>query len=218
MKVEANVDEADIGQVKVDQKVTFTVDAFPDDKFKGKVTQIRLNPTVSSNVVTYKVIVEAPNLDLKLMPGLTASISIVTKEVTDVLVVSTKALHFTPDLEVLEKYAPKPPRDQRIPEGSAGYDGAETIKETSTEMASSTQKIANQVNGESMVWVRIDNTIHPKKVKTGLGDGTLIEIQDGLNQGDTIITSSTKTQITSSKTAQAQSPFMPKMPQRNRKN
>lgn len=218
MKVEANVDEADIGQVKVDQKVTFTVDAFPDDKFKGKVTQIRLNPTVSSNVVTYKVIVEAPNLDLKLMPGLTASISIITKEVTDVLVVSTKALHFTPDQDVLEKYAPKPPRDQRIPEGSAGYDGAETINETTTEMASSPQKIAKQVNVESMVWVKTNNTIHPQKVITGLGDGTLIEIQDGLNQGDTIITSSAKTQITSSKTAQAQSPFMPKMPQRNRKN
>ncbi len=218
MKVEANVDEADIGQVKVDQKVTFTVDAFPEDKFEGKVIQIRLNPTVSSNVVTYKVIVEAPNPDLKLMPGLTASINIITKEATGVLVVSTKALHFTPDQDVVEKYIPKPPRNQKIQDENVEFDSAEANKSPSTEMVSSTPKNIKQVNGENMVWVKIDNAIHSKKVKTGLGDGTLIEIQDGLSEGDSVVTSSTKTQITSSKSAQAQSPFMPKMPQRNRKN
>jgi len=218
MKVEANVDEADIGQVMVDQKVNFSVDAFPDDKFEGKITQIRLNPTVSSNVVTYKVIVEAPNPDLKLMPGLTASISIITKEATDVLVISTKALHFTPDQDVIEKFIPKPPSSHTIKDGNIGFDGEKANKRPSTEMDSQTQKTTKQLSSESIVWVKKGNTIQPKMVRTGLGDGTLVEILNGLIQGDSIVISSTKSEITSSSKAQAQSPFMPKMPQRNRKN
>ncbi|MBQ2499725.1 MAG: efflux RND transporter periplasmic adaptor subunit, partial [Bacteroidales bacterium] len=74
MQVEANVDEADIGQVKVDQRVTFTVDAYPEDVFNGKVNQIRMKPTTTSNVVTYTVIIDAPNPEQKLFPGMTASV------------------------------------------------------------------------------------------------------------------------------------------------
>ena len=78
MQVEADVDEADIGQVKVGQRVSFTVDAYPQEEFSGKVTQVRLSPTTTSNVVTYTVIVEAENPDEKLKPGLTATIDIYT--------------------------------------------------------------------------------------------------------------------------------------------
>ena len=97
MQVIANVDEADIGEVTDGQKVTFTVDAFPNDLFNGSVTQVRLKPTTTSNVVTYEVVVDAPNPDLKLKPGLTANITIITLEKTDILLVPVKALRFTPD-------------------------------------------------------------------------------------------------------------------------
>ena len=85
MRVIADIDEADIGGVKEGQRVTFTVDAFPDDKFEGQVTQVRQEATTTSNVVTYEVVVSAPNKDLKLKPGLTANITIYTLEKNDVL-------------------------------------------------------------------------------------------------------------------------------------
>lgn len=96
MRVIADVDEADIGGVKVGQRVVFTVDAFPNDQFSGQVTQVRQSATTSSNVVTYEVVISAPNPDLKLMPGLTASVTIYTLELQDALSVSAKALRYTP--------------------------------------------------------------------------------------------------------------------------
>lgn len=96
MRVIADVDEADIGDVKEGQRVTFTVDAFPDDTFEGQVTQVRQEATTESNVVTYEVVISAPNDDLKLKPGLTANVVILTMEAKDVLAVPSKALRFTP--------------------------------------------------------------------------------------------------------------------------
>lgn len=96
MQVVGDVDEADIGQVKVGQHVTFTVDAYPDDTFTGSVTQVRINPTTTNNVVTYEVIVQAPNPDRKLLPGMTANLSIYTVELDDIIAVPLKALKFTP--------------------------------------------------------------------------------------------------------------------------
>ncbi len=96
MQVVGNVDEADIGQVKTGQRVTFTVDSYPDDVFSGTVTQVRLNPTTESNVVTYEVIVDAPNPDLKLIPGMTANLTIYTLELDNILAVPLKALKFEP--------------------------------------------------------------------------------------------------------------------------
>ena len=96
MQVEANVDEADIGMVIEGQRVEFTVDAFPDETFSGKITEVRLQPTETSNVITYTVIVSAANPDLKLKPGMTASITAYVEEVNDVLVLAGKALRFTP--------------------------------------------------------------------------------------------------------------------------
>ena len=96
MQVVADVDEADIGQVETGQRVTFTVDAYPNDLFDGTVTQVRLEPTTTSNVVTYEVIINAPNPDLKLKPGLTANVTIFTREERNVLNIPLKALRFTP--------------------------------------------------------------------------------------------------------------------------
>ena len=103
MQVVANVDEADIGGVKEGNRVTFTVDAYPDDTFEGTVKQVRLEATTTNNVVTYEVVISAPNADLKLKPGLTANVTIYTQEHSGVLAVANKALRFTPTKETVGK-------------------------------------------------------------------------------------------------------------------
>ena len=103
MRVIADIDEADIGGVKEGQRVSFTVDAFPDDHFEGQVTQVRQQATTESNVVTYEVVISAPNNDLKLKPGLTANVTIFTLEKNDVLAAPAKALRFQPNEAFLQK-------------------------------------------------------------------------------------------------------------------
>lgn len=117
MQIEVSVSEADIGKVEEGQDVTYTLDGYPDSTFKGKVTQVRLSPTTESNVVTYTVIVDVNNEDLKLKPGMTANVSIITDKSEDVLCVPNMALKFTPDINgpkyknqgiwILEKNKPK---------------------------------------------------------------------------------------------------------------
>jgi HlyD family secretion protein len=103
MRVIANIDEADIGGVKEGQRVSFTVDAFPDDSFEGKVTQVRQQATTESNVVTYEVVISAPNKDLKLKPGLTANVTIYTLEKNNVIICPAKALRFMPNEALLSE-------------------------------------------------------------------------------------------------------------------
>ena len=114
MRVIANIDEADIGGVVEGQRVTFSVDAFPDDSFEGRVTQVRQQATTESNVVTYEVVISAPNNDLKLKPGLTANVTIYTLEKNNVLGVPSKALRFTPNEMLIGK-------DQKIEDTKANY-------------------------------------------------------------------------------------------------
>ena len=103
MRVIADIDEADIGGVKEGQRVSFTVDAFPDDRFEGQVTQVRQQATTESNVVTYEVVISAPNNDLKLKPGLTANVTIFTMEKKDIIAVPSKALRFMPNEALLQQ-------------------------------------------------------------------------------------------------------------------
>ena len=103
MRVIADIDEADIGGVQEGQRVSFTVDAFPDDKFEGRVTQVRQDAKTESNVVTYEVVISAPNNDLKLKPGLTANVTIFTFEKDNILAVPAKALRFHPNDALLQK-------------------------------------------------------------------------------------------------------------------
>lgn len=103
MQVVADVDEADIGDVKEGERVSFTVDAYPDDTFEGEVKQVRQEATTTNNVVTYEVVISAPNADLKLKPGLTANVTIYTAERKGVLSVPSKALRFTPQKETVGK-------------------------------------------------------------------------------------------------------------------
>ena len=101
MQVVADIDEADIGEVREGQRVSFTVDAYPDDTFEGRVTQVRQEATTESNVVTYQVVISAPNASMKLKPGLTANVTIYTMEVSNVLAVPAKALKFVPNEKML---------------------------------------------------------------------------------------------------------------------
>lgn len=135
MRVVGNVDEADIGQVKVGQRVTFTVDAYPDDIFSGNVTQVRLNPTTTSNVVTYEVIVNAPNPDLKLIPGMTANLTIYTLELDDVMAVPLKALKFEPlPQQEEESNLPKPEPLKDKPQHSVWVVKDDKLLETAVEI------------------------------------------------------------------------------------
>ena len=192
MQVEADVDEADIGQVAMGQQVTFTVDAFPDTEFKGEVTQIRLEPTVESNVVTYTVIIDAPNPGLKLKPGLTASVTIVTREVTDIPVVPIAALRFEPDPEMLPDITPLPGAPGRFEQRSTG----------------------KEENAEN-VWVMKDGRVWPVSVKIGLQDGVMAGVLSGLTVGDSVVTGFEISNETHS--GQARSPFMPGPPGNEKK-
>jgi HlyD family secretion protein len=107
MEVDASIDESDVGRVKTGQSVTFHVDAFMDDTFTGKVLQVRLNPTVDSNVVTYTTIIDAPNPTFKLKPGMTATLAIETGRHDNVLRVPAAALKWRPTLDVLAQYGAK---------------------------------------------------------------------------------------------------------------
>ncbi|MCK0131420.1 efflux RND transporter periplasmic adaptor subunit [Flavobacteriaceae bacterium F08102] len=192
MQVEADVDEADIGGVKEGQRVTFTVDAYVGELFNGVVTQVRLDPTVTSNVVTYTVVIKAENNDLKLKPGLTATISIYTLELNDVLTVEAKAINFEPDVELLKKYT----QQHQLAEVSIPKD-----------------------HEKARLWIgESDGTIRPKEVSLGASDGVNVQLLDRVNEGEKLVYSLkevTKSEVKSSGTNE--SPFMPKRPGGNKK-
>jgi HlyD family secretion protein len=180
MEVVADVDEADIGQVAVGQRVEFTVDAYPDDVFNGTVQQVRLEATTSTSVTTYEVVIDAKNPDLKLKPGLTANVTIYTLEENGILSVETKALRFTPDKEILKEINIK-------------VDGTEP-ETTDTTRA---------------VWVLNGNTISPKTVVTGPSSGDRTSIKDGLEEGEVVVAGVTEETTTKKSTSTARSPFAP---------
>jgi HlyD family secretion protein len=197
MRVEAAVDEADIGQVRLGQRVEFTVDAYTDAVFTGKVSQIRLQPVVTSNVVTYTVLIEAPNPDLKLMPGMTANATIYVSENNNILIVNSKALRFTPDPKILAEIMKGKPS----PQGSQ-YMGGQNRNRTGT--------AEGERKRPPIVWVKNVEDIHRVRVETGVSDGNNIEIKSGLNEGDEVILSAAfATKGNSSVTEENRSPFMP---------
>ena len=179
MQVEANVDEADIGMVKTGQRVEFTVDAFSDETFNGKVSEVRLQPTESSNVITYTVIVEVANPELKLKPGMTASISDYVEEANDVLILAGKATRFTPNPQLLHGYINQLAEEQ--PDKSSRKDERKTglQRERKQELDDFHQR----------VWVKNGDDIHPVVIEVGIDDGSDIEVISGLEEGATIVTS-----------------------------
>lgn len=207
MQVQAAVDEADIGNVKKGQRVSFTVDAFPDDSFEGTVLDIRLKPTTTSNVVNYTTIIDAPNKDMKLKPGMTANIVIYTKEVHNALIVSAKALQFHPDsiLSVIYKIEGNMPSQQ---DGMLKNNGTKKPNNASSKQADSVKQEVKTV-----LWIKKDSNLIATTVTTGMKDETSVQVVSGLSEGDEIVTG--YEQITKSeaeKKGTASSPFMPKPP------
>ncbi|MCD7972139.1 MAG: efflux RND transporter periplasmic adaptor subunit [Candidatus Azobacteroides sp.] len=162
MQVEADVDEADIGQIKDGQSVTFTVDSYSEETFTGTVNQIRLSPTTTNNVVTYTVIIEAPNLDFKLLPGMTANVTILT-EMERGLTVPMSALSFRPTEENQN--------NQGVNSGRGDTD--------------------RKPNAET-VYVETSTGPVRKEIKTGLSDGVNVIVHEGLTQNDNVILSVVK--------------------------
>lgn len=191
MQVIGNVDEADIGQVKVGQAVTFSVDAYSDELFEGHVTQVRLNPTVESNVVTYEVVVAAPNPDHKLIPGLTANLIIYTMSEDNVLLLPTKAFMFTPQIND-DDNLPKP-------DGDAG-------------------KLVLG-DGQKCVWVVKDGRLVPTVVTVGASNGLKTVIRGGLSDDDTVASgySVSAGSQAGERSEGERSPFAPQPPGRNKK-
>lgn len=237
MEVYAAVDEADIGQVKKGQRVTFTVDAFPDDTFSGNVSQVRLQPTVTSNVVTYTVTILAQNPSLKLMPGMTATITVFLNEVHDVLTIPVRALKFRPDESLFVRLAQQSAKnDKGKPGFDTGKNVADSIRKRKTFRSesknfSSFDKMMKRLPGEQIqsrkdrgtVWVKNGDSIGPVHIKTGLADAIDIQIIEGLKEGDEVVLSVKNESIDRKKTGPTGSgnknvnPFMPQRPGHNRR-
>lgn len=180
MRVIADVDEADIGEVKEGQRVSFTVDAFPNDTFEGAVTQVRQQPTTESNVVTYQVVISAPNQDLKLKPGLTANVNIYTLEMPGVLAIPTKALRFKPSEAMLNE--------------------GETITD---------------VDSHVKVWTKEGPNLKAIAIQTGVTNGTLTQVTNGLTAGTKVIVDVQSNLPEMEEAQQNSNPFMPKPRNRN---
>ena len=203
MQVEAKIDEADIGAVKKGQKVTFTVDSYNGETFEGTVNQIRLSPNTTNNVVTYTVIISAPNPDEKLYPGMTASITIITESVAD-LVVPVAATSWEPTEEIFKAL----PRPKGRPEGEPG-EGFGMKRPSGAAPAGNSRT-------EKTVWVKNGEKMAPRRVTVGLSDGVNYIVKGGIAEGDTVITNASVG--AKGKTRNANNPFMPKGPNRGRKN
>ena len=221
MKVMAAVDEADIGQVKAGQRVSFTVDAFQNDTFHGTVQEVRLNPTTTSNVVTYTVVITAENPDQKLLPGMTATCTIVTQEITDAVTIPVKALKFTPaegTPMVDPKDMPRPPRPKTAEAGDnfpppppgMGPGGPGPQK------GAKKKHKKPKLEGDH-VWININGKVAPRRVKIGLSDGVNVQILKGLSVGDSVVTSQETVSAKGSSEPNAKSPFMPQRPGKKKK-
>ena len=195
MQVVADVDEADIGGVEEGQRVSFTVDAYPNDVFEGRVTQIRLgssnssssssSSTTSESVVTYEVVISAQNPELKLKPRLTANIFIYTVDKQGVLSVPAEALRFTPEIPLISK-----------------------------------TDVVEDCEGEHKVWTKSGNVFTAHPVEIGITDGVNTEITGGVSEGLAVITGvmfNTNNSSVSTETTSERSPFMPGPPDRNKK-
>jgi len=194
MQVVANVDEADIGTVRKGQRVSFSVDAYPNDQFTGEVTQVRLKSTVTSNVVTYEVIVNAPNENLKLKPGLTANITIYTVEKSGTLTLPNKVFSFKPD--------------------------ATTLKTSDFTISEDTKLGKSLKENERVLWVQEGKTIRNKRIVIGDADATNTEIISGINNAELIVQDQKAMADAAgvSGGSTEKSPFMPQRPGGNKQN
>jgi len=172
MQIEVSVDEADISRIVLDQKVSFTVDSYPEQGFKGRVVQIRSAPVINQNVVTYIVVVNVDNSDLKLKPGMTANVAVEVARKDDVLKLPPSALRFKPKLKAEE------PKEKRQAGGTTGS-GRE----------SGGKPGGRKGNGGQQVYILKENKLVAVPVKTGIANNSAIElVESSLKEGDEVVT------------------------------
>lgn len=194
MEVQTSVDEADIGRVKKGQRVEFTVDAYPDLKFEGSVSQVRLQPVITNNVVTYVVIINAPNPDKKLMPGMTASATIFIEEKQNTLILSGKALRFKPDEDYLLEIADKKNRKNGSQMSEAGpiNPSADLPFSVPVKDADNSARLNSPDKDIKVLWIKADpSEIRPVFVRIGIENGSNVEVLSGLKEGDDVVISMT---------------------------
>ena len=196
MQVEAKVDEADIGEVKAGQPVTFTVDAFPDDVFTGTVKEVRINPTVTANVVTYTVIINAPNPETKLFPGMTASVTIITKKESGVCIPMT-ALFASIEPEMMKQLEKK------------GF-SFKSLYKNQEELTQGLKDITKKT-----IWVKKGEKVYEQvSVTVGLNNGVTTLVSGGLQEGEEVVTGvSESAGMPQDKGDKSSNPFMPGRPQ-----
>jgi len=200
MEVQTSVDEADIGKVQQGQRVEFTVDAYSDMKFEGNVSQVRLQPVTTNNVVTYVVILSAPNPEKKLMPGMTASATIFVEEKKNVLTISGKAVRFTPDQAYMAKLFAKMQDEGSMPKMPAGTTPGSGMPNNETGQpvagmpagmpAGLPTGLMNSDPKSKTVWLKDEKMgLRPVIIKIGIDNGSGVEVISGLNEGDEVIVS-----------------------------
>lgn len=205
MQVNASVDEADIGRIQSGQEVRFRVDAFPQQSFSGEVVQVRLNPVVEQNVVSYVTVIHVPNRDLLLKPGMTASVTVDVARADEVLRVPTAALRFRPTTELLARFGETPPAQAADNAADAGVD----------------VRLARAERGENPsakvprahVWVFDGIRMHEVAVEPGVSDGALTAVEGDLTEGETIVVNAAAPERSGSAGATT-SPLIPRLPGR----
>jgi HlyD family secretion protein len=218
MQVEASVDEADIGQIREGQRVTFTVDAYPNEQFRGTVSQVRLAPVTVQNVVTYTVIIEVPNPDLKLRPGMTATVSILVDRRSDVLRVPTMALRFQPSDDIRKKFETGQTENRSEEKARPGRRG---VEESGTsprrwQMAMSDRRPRDEGStrrSTAQLWVlEGKRDLRPVTVTLGLNDNRYVEVEgEGLKEDDDIVIGALNPEGGAA-SGQQTNPFGPRMP------
>ena len=187
MQVLASVDEADIGEVKLGQEVSFTVDAYQAETFKGTVTQIRLQPTTVSNVVTYTVVIDVPNKEMKLMPGMTTNITVHVEDHSDVLRIQSKALKYNP------------PKEYYIINNLP-------LPDTTANKKKNAQPNYYLPGSKARLWVKKGEKLDSVSVILGVSDGNYTEIKGNINNGSEVVLES---EVIGKVAGPGKSPFMP---------
>jgi HlyD family secretion protein len=235
MQVNASVDEADIGAIRPGQAVGFTVDAYPDRRFRGRVTQVRLQPTVVQNVTTYTTVIDVPNEELLLKPGMTATVTVDTAERRNVLIVPNAALRFRPTEEMFAALGQSVPentasrsvdRGDAAPSGSRGRRPAPAVVPSSSDAADwRDAKTIDAAFGPvptpdapARVWQYREGRLVPVAIRAGLSDSTMTEVISGpIEEGSTVVTGVTLPGTTVASSSQSRSPLLPQFPRRSRR-
>jgi HlyD family secretion protein len=180
MQVNASVSESDIGRIRTGETVTFRVDAYPTDVFSGTVSQVRLQPVVEQNVVSYLTVIDVPNSDLRLKPGMTANVTIETARASDVLLVPNAALRVRPTADVLAA----------LGQGAAEANATPTSGSKTGVIARPADKAGHAGRPAGQLWVQVDGRLAPVPVRVGITDGKQTAVfSDALVEGAVVVSS-----------------------------